>query len=144
MHIFQKPQLPVVQALLDEHELPASDLDETAMQHFFGCGENANPQGVVGIEVLGDLALLRSLSVSADAGGQGCGSALVASAESHARSLGIKSLYLLTNTAEAFFRRRGYAVVARDSVPEAIRQTREFSSLCPDSAVVMKKELGDP
>lgn len=144
MHIFHKPQLPVVRALLDEHDLPTGDLDEAAMQHFFGCGEDARPQGVVGIEVLGDVALLRSLSVTADAGGQGCGTALVATAEAHARAQGVRHLYLLTNTAETYFHRHGYTTVPRDAVPEAIRRTREFSSLCPDSATVMRKDLGEP
>jgi amino-acid N-acetyltransferase len=48
---------------------------------------------------------------------------------------------LLTTTAEDFFRALGYARIARELAPEAIRTTREFSSLCPASSVVMVKRL---
>jgi amino-acid N-acetyltransferase len=73
--------------------------------------------------------------------GRGCGSRLVAEAERHAARLGVQSLYLLTTTAEDFFRALGYATIARELAPEAIRNTREFSSLCPASSVVMVKRL---
>lgn len=53
----------------------------------------------------------------------------------------MRTLYLLTDTAEAFFERLGYTRVARETVPLGIQQTEEFSSLCPDDAAVMKKEL---
>ena len=43
--------------------------------------------------------------------------------------------------AEPFFRSLGYATVNRESVPEPIRTTAEFSTLCSATAVVMAKEL---
>jgi hypothetical protein len=39
-------------------------------------------------------------------------------------------------------RARGYAVIARDAAPPAIRAAREFADLCPASAVCMTKRLG--
>jgi hypothetical protein len=32
--------------------------------------------------------------------------------------------------------------IARTEVPDSIRQTTEFASLCPDDATVMRKALG--
>ncbi len=54
---------------------------------------------------------------------------------------GVRSLFLLTTTAEEFFGQRGYARVARESAPETIRSTREFADICPASSVLMVKHL---
>jgi amino-acid N-acetyltransferase len=48
---------------------------------------------------------------------------------------------LLTQTAEAFFERHGYQVADRDHVPDEIKQSAEFQSLCPSSAICMTKSL---
>jgi amino-acid N-acetyltransferase len=48
-------------------------------------------------------------------------------------------LVLLTETAGSFFKERGYTVTRRTHVPDAIRQSAELLSLCPDSAVCMTK-----
>ncbi len=50
-------------------------------------------------------------------------------------------LYLLTTTAKDFFNKEGYIVVNRDEVPEPIKNSSEFSSVCPSTAIVMKKEI---
>ena len=71
----------------------------------------------------------------------GLGSKLVAHAEDYARNKGIKSLYLLTNTAEAFFKHRGYKRTGRDDAPLAIRETKEFSEISPVSSAFMVKHL---
>jgi amino-acid N-acetyltransferase len=95
----------------------------------------------VGLELFGTVALLRSLAVVSSRRRAGLGSKLVAHAEEYARNKGIKTLYLLTNTAESFFKHRGYQSTARDDAPVAIRQTREFSELCPVSSAFMVKHL---
>lgn len=95
----------------------------------------------MGLEVYGNVALLRSLAVSVDFRGRGHGKALVAQAECYAQSQGVKEIYLLTSTAERFFEQLGYQTVARECAPEAIRQTQEFSTLCPSSSAFMLKPL---
>ena len=95
----------------------------------------------MGVELYGDVALLRSLAVAQNVRGQGCGRRLVQEAEQYASRNGVKRLYLLTTTAEAFFRSLGYAGVERDAAPSAIRATSEFSALCSDTAALMAKEL---
>jgi amino-acid N-acetyltransferase len=67
--------------------------------------------------------------------------ALVKHVEAYVVDQGIDRLYLLTNTAEAFFARLGYRTLPRSAAPQAIRDTSEFSSLCPDDAAFMGKEL---
>ena len=140
-HIQPHPSLSVARALLEAAQLPTADLTPSHCEHFFYVGPSAAPTGLVGLELFGEVALLRSLAVSSTARGSGMGSALLEHAERHARSTGVNSMYLLTTTAEEFFARRGYSRTARDSAPPAIRTTREFAGICPTSSAFMSKSL---
>jgi amino-acid N-acetyltransferase len=141
VHIYQRPAAVKVMNLLAACSLPNADITQKKLEHFFGCGTEKNPGGIVGVELYGEVALLRSLAVKEGVRGQGCGKRLVQEAEQHAARSGAKRLYLLTTTAEKFFAALGYSVVDRAAVPDAIRATTEFSSLCSDSASVMQKAL---
>ena len=66
---------------------------------------------------------------------------LVSMLEEAAKSSGIETMYLLTETADQYFSRKGYNTVSRDEVPAEIKTSSEFSQVCPASAVVMKKQL---
>jgi amino-acid N-acetyltransferase len=145
MNIFRNPAAPAVEALLASASLPSSDLTPAHLADFFGCGPENSPAGIVGIEVHGSVALLRSLAVTEKSRGRGCGKALVAAAEREARARRVRTLYLLTTTAERFFERLGYAGLPREAAPAAIRRTREFAELCPSSSTLMAKSLtADP
>jgi amino-acid N-acetyltransferase len=65
----------------------------------------------------------------------------VTALETAAREAGIGRLYLLTTTAADFFAALGYERVDRGEVPEAVRGSAEFSDLCPDTAVAMRRRL---
>ena len=54
---------------------------------------------------------------------------------------GMDQLVLLTQTAEPFFATRGYAVIAREAAPAAVRRSAEFRSICPASAICMTRQL---
>jgi amino-acid N-acetyltransferase len=141
MNLYRHPPEAEVKRLLAASGLPASDLVPAHLEHFFGCGAAQSPTGVVGLELHGNAALLRSLAVAQDRRGAGCGKALVAEAERYARLQGVSELYLLTTTAERFFERLGYRRTMRDNAPAAIRGTQEFSTLCPSTAAFMVKLL---
>jgi len=141
MEIFANPNESAVKQLLSESGLPISDITTQHFQHFFGCGSELKLEGLVGLELYGDVALLRSLTVAPGRRGAGWGSRLVAHAERHAQDQRVKSLYLLTTTAEAFFLRRGYARIPRDKAPAAIKDTKEFAGICPMSSAFMVKKL---
>lgn len=140
-NIFARPPALEVRRLLGEARLPSTDLTAGHLEHFFGCGAQDAPRGIVGVELHGDDALLRSLAVEGAARGRGCARALVARAERHAREQGARRIYLLTTGAADFFARLGYKRVERSGAPQAIRATREFSSLCPISSMLMVKEV---
>ena len=131
--------LPGIVLLLQAEGLPTEDLDENALRLFLVVEEHGAVKAAVGLERYADTALLRSLVVASELRGRGHGNALASAAEQLARDLGIASLYLLTTSADAFFRQRGYRSIHRDESPLAIKRTTQFSSLCPSTAIVMVK-----
>lgn len=138
---YADPEREQVLRLAAAAGLPTADLAGVDLSHFLACGRRDRPDGVVGLEVYGAVALLRSLAVDQEQRGAGKGKALVEGAETHARAQGVREIYLLTTTAETFFRRLGYVPADRASAPPAIRDTPEFSSLCPSTAAFMVKRL---
>jgi len=135
------PPKAMVVTLLEAAKLPTGDLRDEMLRHFFYAASEGTPQGLVELEILGGEALLRSLVVESQARGLGLGKSLVEHAEKHAAAQGVKSLYLLTTTAESFFKRLNYARVDRDAAPPTIQGTREYASLCPESSAFMVKQL---
>jgi len=139
--IRERPPQSGVVALLEAEGLPVADLTEAHLEHFFFTGSDGAPSAIVGLELYGPDALLRSLVVSTTARTQGVGSALVLYAERYAASRHVRALYLLTTTAEGYFEHRGYRRLDRAQAPPAIQSTREFASLCPSSSAFMIKRL---
>jgi amino-acid N-acetyltransferase len=132
--------LPIVE-LLTGCGLPSQDITLSHLDHFWMVRDGRRLAGVVGLEICGRFALLRSLAVSAELRDKGIGTRLVAQAETHARSQAVTAIYLLTTTESSFFAGRGYRRAERTRAPAGIRRTAEFSAICPASAVCMRKEL---
>jgi amino-acid N-acetyltransferase len=126
-------------ALLEESNLPVSDLDE--QKELFALLQNNEVAGTGGLELFDKCALLRSVSVRKDLQGKGLGKFITRELEKISKQRGIDCVYLLTTTAKDFFSKEGYEEITRDEVPGSIKATSEFSSVCPSSATVMKKEL---
>ena len=140
--IANESDLEDVQVLLKRAGLPSDDLTPPAMRNFILL-RDANDELLAagGIERYGRDGLLRSVVVSEKARGQGLGGIITHALEQHALKHGISTLYLLTTTAAGFFPRLGYAQFERNAVPSAVAQSAEFASLCPASAVCLKKHL---
>jgi amino-acid N-acetyltransferase len=130
-----------IKGLLAECRLPLEDIRPDRLKHFFVLKDQDRLIGVIGLELYEHAALLRSLAVLTKHRNQGLAAELVGRAEQHARASGINTLYLLTNTAEQFFSKRGYRKTERTKAPEDLQHTTEFSSLCPLSSACMIKEL---
>jgi amino-acid N-acetyltransferase len=131
--------LDAIKALLHVAHLPTDDLTEGVLATFLVARRADTVIGVIGIELYGAVALLRSLVVQESFRGEGLGAKLLEAAESLARSSSVRSLYLLTTTADEFFAARGYRRIVRDDAPASIRSTTQFSALCPASAILMVK-----
>ena len=134
--------LPAVRGVLKGCGLPTEDLRPDHLEHFFVCRARGELVGAVGFELLGDVGLVRSLAVAPEFRGRRLAHDLWTLARADARDRGVRQLYLLTTTAAALFERWGFRSLARDAVPEAVRATREYSSLCPSTASVMAMDLG--
>jgi amino-acid N-acetyltransferase len=127
--------------LLRAAHLPTADIKPAPGLRFWVLVAADQPVGVIGLERFGAGGVLRSLAVASTYQRLGGGRALVSRLESDARAAGIEQLVLLTETAPAFFAKLGYEVIDRSCVPDEIKQSAEFSSLCPASALCMTKSL---
>jgi len=127
-------------ALLRSSNLPADDLN-FKKDLLIGYFEGNVLVGTGGLEVYGDHALLRSLSVKLGIRGKSVGTTITDYLIDEAKSRGLKGIYLLTETAHGFFIKRGFADVNRADVPESLKTSSEFSRVCPTTAVVMHLPL---
>lgn len=133
--------LDAVADLLKKADLPAGDLPDVFGESFAIAVEDDSIVGAAGIECHGDVGLLRSVAVRADQRGKGVAEALTRNRIEWARSRGISELILLTTSASEYFPRLGFKKISRDSVPQEIQKTGQFTSLCPSSAIAMRLRL---
>jgi len=133
-------QRAAITALLKAEHLPAEDLPAT-LDHFFVVEQEGAVVGAIGLEAYGQVGLLRSMVVDQAFRGQSLATQLVAELERYAAAQGLHTLYLLTETADLYFEKKGYERIHRAEVPEALKASTEFSHVCPASATVMKKAL---
>jgi amino-acid N-acetyltransferase len=129
-----------IYALLTENHLPTDGLSEHVHSLLVASHEDAIV-GSAGLEVYGKAALLRSVAVAPERQGEGLGHKLTEAALVFAKQQGIEEIYLLTETAAAFFPRFGFVPSTRAEVPDAVKQSVEFTTACPQSALVMKLPL---
>jgi amino-acid N-acetyltransferase len=132
--------LAYVEHLLLENDLPTADVREKA-DCFSVALDGDERVGVGGVESLPPDGLLRSVVVEQSRRGSGVGAAICDRLAAQAAADGIDTLYLLTTTAADFFAARGYETIDREAVPERIRETTQFTDLCPSTATVMRKRL---
>ena len=129
-----------IKNLLLEAGLPHEDISNH-LHHFLVAKSNETLIGVIGLEVLGEFGLLRSLAVAPSHQGKGIGKMLYERILAYAHRQGIKELYLLTTTAEELASRFGFSKVERNDTPKPIQATEEFYSICPSTAACMVKML---
>ena len=134
-------EIAEIRALLAAAYLPVADANDSHVPCFLVAAETHGIIGTVAVEPCGGYGLLRSLAVRPEARGRGIGRRLVTECETRARQTGLRGLYLLTTTAERFFGTLGYDELERWELPESVRRTEAFRSLCPESAIAMMKRL---
>ena len=132
--------LPEIRALLERLHLPLAGVDEH-LPTMLVAREAEHIVGTAGLELYGDGALLRSVAVEPTWQGKQLGHQLTEAALHLAKTCGAKTIFLLTTTAERFFRQFGFERIEREQVPPSVRASVEFQSACPASAIVMRKQL---
>ena len=108
--------------------LPPEGIAET-IAYFWVAREGERIIGTVGLEVYDDLALLRSLAVTPERQQTGLGRALTETVLAYLTTRQYRAVYLLTSTAEAFFARHDFYLLARDEVPTSVQQSVEFQGV---------------
>ena len=131
-----------IKELLIVSNLPTDDITEY-LDRFIVCEEEEKIIGVGGLEVHGKNALVRSISVMPKSQRKGIGKLIYKSIEHMACRLGVTTLYLLTETAEEYFELLGFAIMDRADVPKSIKNSKQFSFLCPSTAKLMFRRLPD-
>jgi amino-acid N-acetyltransferase len=127
----------VFRAQLKASGLPYEDLNYER-DLLVGYYEANELVGTGGLEVHGQYALLRSLSVKLGIRGQSVGTTITNFLINEAKSKNLKAIFLLTETAREFFLKKGFQELSRTDVPEVLKQSSEFSNVCPTSATVMR------
>jgi amino-acid N-acetyltransferase len=133
--------LPEILALLEECELPKEGL-ATHLSTTLVARKGKEIVGCAALELYQQLALLRSVGVKRAFRNQGIALRLTRAALDLAKEYQVTDVYLLTETARAFFSKLGFVQISRSDVPENVKRSVEFTTLCVDTATVMTKSLG--
>jgi amino-acid N-acetyltransferase len=131
---------PAIHALLDAATLPHADV-AVGKQEFLLAFDGGSLVACVGLESVADAGLLRSFAVVPERRNAGLGSALFERIVAHARARGVGTVYALTTTAERFCLAHGFERVDRAAVPPRLAALPEFRSLCPATAVCLRRSV---
>ncbi len=141
-HGFGTPTLREARQLLALVDLPTADLHDGLFKNFVAFYDDFQPVALGGAEVFDGVALLRSVATVPERRRQAFAASIIDAVEQRLCGAGVVDVYLLTETASAYFANRGYRPVARDAAPPAIAASTQYTTLCPDSAMLMHKALG--
>lgn len=134
-----------IYTLLQSANLPTQDISPQHLQHFLVMRNGSEIIGVAGVEQIGKfVGLVRSIAVREEYRSKGIATALYNAIEEHACSMGLREVFALTTTITDWLTRLGYERLNREDAPQELRQTAEFSELCPVSVVIMRKTLRVP
>jgi N-acetylglutamate synthase-like GNAT family acetyltransferase len=129
-----------IRALLTASALPIDGAPDDA-EAFYVATHAARIVGCAGLELHAGDALLRSVAVAPDFRGRALAARLCGEVERRAREVGARRVFLLTETAEGWFAKRGYRRIERAAAPAGIAASREFAAVCPAGAALMEREL---
>lgn len=135
--------LAQLENLLLGNNLPAEDCAEQA-QNFYGIFDDNDLIAAGGLEPAANVALLRSVVVHEQYRSRGLGKSIIEYLIRLADFEGRESVYLLTETAADYFENLGFERIDRIDVPPAIADTRQFASLCPETASCLKMTFAAP
>jgi amino-acid N-acetyltransferase len=130
-----------LKAFLRQSKLPYQDIVSGAGIFQVFVDETGKIVASGGIEFYSSYALLRSLAVAEEHQGKSIGREMVNDLLRRARTKSAVEVFLLTETAPDYFRNLGFNDRGRDSVPEEIKISSEFSTVCPTSAVCLSMTL---
>lgn len=129
-----------LEGFLTDNALPTVGIKDCLENFLIAVDENDCWVGVAGYEMYGQSALLRSVAVDSRSRNQGHGRTLVEAVIADAKSQGVNTVYLLTETAERYFGHLGFDIIERDQIEPAVKTSPEFTECCK-TAQLMRKTL---
>lgn len=129
--------LDAIKALLESSGLPTAGVDEH-WKTFIVAREEGAVVACGGAEAYQFAALIRSIAVAPTHRSHGLGRRIVRQLLDRLASRGLREFYLLTTTAEEYFRKRGFKPIDRDEVHPQLLSSREFQDACPSTATCMR------
>jgi amino-acid N-acetyltransferase len=126
-------------SLLFDFKLPIDGLEKTQLWVLYS--SKGRIVGVTGLEMYGKQGLLRSVAVIKNMHNQGFGTTLTSFVIEEAKKGGVTDLFLLTTTAPEFFKKIGFKEENREKIVGGIKDSVEFKSACPKTAVLMRLSL---
>ncbi|HKR63654.1 MAG TPA: arsenic resistance N-acetyltransferase ArsN2 [Thermoanaerobaculia bacterium] len=129
--------LETIKSLLVANGLPTAGVDEH-WKTFLVARDGDSTVACGGAEAYQFAALIRSVAVKPEYRSHGLGRRIVRQLLDRLASRGLREFYLLTTTAEEYFRKRGFKPIDRDEVHPQLLSSREFQDACPESAVCMR------
>ena len=133
---------PAILALVEQNRLPRDGLHDHLSTALVAV-DGERVVGSVALEMYGPVALLRSVAVEQAYRNRGVGHQLTRSALDLGRQQGVKTIFLLTETAQDFFTRFGFRPIPREDVAPSVRRSVEFTTACPESAQAMVLRLSE-
>jgi len=106
---------------------------------FWGCDDNGELVGVMGIQSSKDVTLVRHAYVRPDQQGKGIGSALLRHLETLTDQPVLIGTWSDAEWAIRFYEAHGYALAARERIPELLRTYWDISPRQVETSVVLAK-----
>ena len=129
-----------IESILTEVNLPKEDI-LPHIHNFLLLKVKDKKIGTIGLEIYEKSAILRSFAVRPDHQGKGLGLLLFDKVIELAQNKNIAEIYLLTDTAEQFFKKNGFEVFPRANVPDRLKSTFEFKAPRCSEAACMRLKL---
>ncbi|SHM74561.1 amino-acid N-acetyltransferase [Caldanaerovirga acetigignens] len=95
-----------------------------------------------GLEIYGDIAILRSLAVLPEFQGRGIGDGLVRALINFAERRGVKKIFLYTRSAKPFFEKIGFIVAEPKDLYEKNIKSSQMER-CANSSILLKLDVND-
>ena len=138
----KRAEMAEARALLERAGLPSEPALDEHYGSFYLLRNERGLAGTVALEVHGEDAILRALSVDPDARGIGYGWMLAEIAIGEARRRGVRRIYLVTEFASDFFAAKfGFRVVDRSTISKQLVGHETFSRPTGAGLVAMRLDL---
>jgi amino-acid N-acetyltransferase len=126
-----------IKQLLEVNELPLEGVDDH-WKTFVVARDGETLIGCGGSEAYSNAALIRSIAVDPTHRNRGIARMIVRQLLDRLSAIGVREFYLLTTTAQDYFKKRGFKKCDRDEVNPQLLASREFQDACPSTATVMR------